>query len=264
MTMTSGSGFQSVETKSIVSGRDQQLVRNAAMVAAAAERVRRTLAPTISVIRDNQAGQPRAAHYEVEGGDDDRNPLAAFWCWDHERTVAECVNAGMGCEGELGAARPDPTGNAAISGDPALRDLARVGQLLERANRTMLEVAAIMAAYPVAAQRDDDEPARPGEDLCRSCWKSNKYPKLIERKSNGHPYYAGLCRWCGQMRKTLRGDRLGKGDAAGDPPTFLVDAHLSGTVTEGMVQKAQRQLDETVARRSEQADRQSKKKRKKK
>lgn len=238
--------WRPVDTQQLLPAVDQELVARFAGAVQAAGGLTRRLPATLHVMRDNQAGQPRAAAPDAHGE-------RVAWCWDHERTVAECDRAGLTCVGEIIAGASDPTGEAATVSDRAEHDRRALARALVRAATAVQEAVAITSAYPVVALVDEDQDPSPGEDLCRCCWKVHKYPKLIERKADGTPYYKGLCRWCGQMRRTLRGDRLGKVDPAGDPPTWLVANHLDGTVTQGMVDKAQREIDAKVAKRAKTA-----------
>lgn len=240
-----------------VSASDQDTATRLGVLARMAPALARSAPAVLAMMRDNMTGQPQAAHYGSDGPDD-RDPRSALWCFDHQCTADQCELPRLaedgtvlsGCAGVKLTGPSDPAGNAALLPDRAAADRAKFARHVERAARELDEALAIASAYPAVAMTPADADETPGDDICRAHWKCRKYAKLIERKGDGTPYYKGLCRWCGITRKALGGDRLGKGDPAGDPPTWLVQAHIDGNVSQAQVDKAQRQIDGAVARRA--------------
>ena len=166
---------------------------------AALDRLVRELPGTWALMRDNLAGQPRAAAPDGRG-----DPVA--WCWVHERTVAECDRADMACTGEVLTGPADPTGTAALQGDRTARDHRELDRRLDKLASLVAEAEAITAGYPGAAMEVEGERPGPGEHHCRLCWLDGKRIKEIDLNTKGRPYYSGLCRRCGRWRSKLGGD----------------------------------------------------------
>ena len=228
----------SIDSRRVLSSADEELVGQVAAMHQDLDRLHRVMPATLHLLRDSMSGQPGS-------GGGGRPP----WCWVHEREVRQCVEAGEFCRGEAIAGPSDVVGESAIRRDHAAEHRRALVRRVESARRELAEVVAIMAMYPAAPLRDDEEDPTPGEDLCRSCWKDNQYPQLIQtRPSNGKPYYRGLCRWCGQMRKAIGGDFFDPSDPIGDPPTWLVATKIRGDViTDTMVQKATSAMGKKVS-----------------
>lgn len=208
-------GWLEVDSRRHLSAVDRDVVARTLELARQADRVARVLPATLHLIRDNMAGQPRAAASDATGSG--RRP----WCWVHERSVDECDRAGEVCLGEVLSGPSDPVGDAAVSGDRAAGHHRELLRKLSVAANALEAAAAIMAGYPAQpAQLEepgvDDEV---GTVWCRACHKDDRYCQPITvRRSTGKPYYTGLCKWCGETSAVI----------GADPPTWLVEKHHRG------------------------------------
>lgn len=245
-----------------VSAADSEAATFISIVAAMAPALARSAPAVLAMMRDHMMGQPQAAHYGPADDDDPdaepgRKERARLWCWEHEQNTARCdedqrrlAERGIDqpwCPGEQLTGPSDPVGNAAVVTDRAKIDHDQFVSHIVRAKREFDRAWAIASAWPAPSTPEEPD-AGPGEDLCRCCWKASKYPQLIERHRSGpkvgQKYYRYLCRWCGDTRRALGSTkRWDMSDPTGDPPTFLVQAHIDRTMTQGKIDKAQRQLD---------------------
>lgn len=215
--------WQTAEGRQVLHARDEELVGRVGDLAKAADRLHRALPGTLSVMRDNMAGQPRSS-----SGQGDGEP--ARWCEEHEQGTSRCDADGHVCEGVVSTGPSDPVGEAAMAPDRAQRDHDDLIRRLEVAFRTMHEAVSIAASYPTqAAPLEDAEPS-PGDEWCRCCWKDGKYCEPVTvRRATGQPYYRGLCRWCGDMAKQLRQE----------PPTWMVaKRHRGERISPGDIERA--------------------------
>lgn len=230
----------------------------------------RTAPALMAAMRDHHTGQPQAAHYGTDGDEDDAGRRrASEWCTIHEQFADLCDEAALAvveargwskasflndliyelprCVGETHTGPSDPVGNAAMVRDVAAQDLAAFRRHVERALNEMRGAMAIRSGYPSVATPPPDDDGSPGADLCRSCFRCNGYPKLIELKpGTTTPYYRGLCRWCGVTRKALVGN-YAQDDPAFDPPKWLVEWHIdNGRIPQGKADEAQAEMDRKV------------------
>lgn len=256
----------------------------------------RTAPALFAAMRDHMNGQPQAAHYATATDAEDAPDFrAGLWCEAHEQTTDRCDARALDllkqrgwseaewradriyelpfCEGiAQGTGPSDPAGNAALVRDVAAQDLAAFRRHIGRALDEMRAAMAVRSGYPTVATPPPDDDGSPGADLCRSCWRCNSYPKLIElRPGTPTPYYQGLCRWCGSTRKGLLGSRgkqfVDQSDPTFDPPKRIVELHIyPGRVPESEMEKAQAEidakLDKHIAARQSTAAKSGKKKRK--
>jgi len=152
-------------------------------------------------IRDSLAGHPRAASY------DGARPGPRPWCWTHERDLARCQRDGLLCTGEVVEVH-DPTGEAAIGGDPAAADLKALGRLAAQLRRDTEAVADILARYGKRAPRPSEIDATTNANAphCESCSRievAKGVPWWVEPLTQERTTVAGrlttaqwLCRWC--------------------------------------------------------------------
>jgi len=237
------------DSRRLVSAAEADQVQRFTAVAREIEALAQRLPAVLHVMRDCQAGQPQAAASHREGDDDGRDPLGQLWCWEHERSLAECLEVeGRPCAGEVDQGRDisDPVGNAGILADRAARDrtmlLKRMGEL----SSLGMQLLGLAANYPTAAAELDnpDPDDEVGTVWCRSCWKDAKAcePVYVDR-TTGRPRYTGLCLWCGRTRKEIGGSKLPVLDQRGDPPTWMVEKHRRGErVTPGDYERAARSV----------------------
>jgi len=191
-------------------------------------KLHRRLPAILSMMRDCQLGVPGG------GGD---GPVWN-WCKEHERSTRECDALGLLCEGEPDV-RSDPTGNAGVGFDHAARDYRDALRLADLVTSTARRLSILAAGYPtdqviLDAPEPDD---LIGTKYCRACYKDNKdLTEVTLRKSGkaaGRPYFAGLCKWCG--------DRAA--DIGGDPPVWMVAMHHRGDrVGPGHLARARQEL----------------------
>jgi hypothetical protein len=78
-------------------------------------------------------------------------------------------------------------------------------------------------------QRPDPRSVTAPEDWCTSCWRDNHNDTRVTRRDGGRgaPYYAGLCKWCGDF----------KAEHGQVPPMALVRAHHVGRVPKALHDK---------------------------
>jgi hypothetical protein len=230
-----GERWVSADSRRLVSASEQDQVQRFTAVVHELESLSLRLAAVLHVMRECQAGQPQAARSHREGDDDGRSPLGQLWCWEHEQSLAVCIDRdGLLCTGELGRDISDPVGNAAILVDRATRDREMLLRRLEELTSKGMQVLGLAANYPTSsAELDNPDPDdEVGTTWCRSCWKDNKTcTPITTRLSTGQRYYRDRCRWCGDMTKTI----------GGEPPTWLVAKHLRGErITTGHVDQAKK------------------------
>ncbi len=215
------SAWTSAQSRGLLTSADQAMAHRFAQAVTELDHLRLRLPAVLRTMRDNQAGTPRSA---LAGP----GPSAPPWCWVHEQATTACDLDGWSCTGEMVDGPSDPTGAAALVADRSARHHHELGRRLELIARLAREVDAIAASYPASVLEVEDEPPSPGEDLCRACWKDNRYSQLIDTRTDGTRYYRYLCKWCGQRRKILGGDKLPAENPAGDPPTWMVEMHHRG------------------------------------
>lgn len=233
-----GQEWMSIDSRRVLPAAQAEQVARFADTVRQLDALLLRLPAVLHLMRDDMAGQPRAA---AAHGGDDGHPLARYWCFEHERSLADCDEEGLACLGELSVGPSDPVGNAAVARDQAARDqralLHRMQELVSVGTRML----GVVAGYPTSPSELehptlDDEV---GTTWCRSCWKDEKYCEPVSARPDGKPYYVGLCRWCGRTRKAIGGDRLVASDQRGDPPTWLVAKHHRGErVTPGDIARA--------------------------
>lgn len=211
-----------VDSRGLLSSADQALVHRFAQAVTELDQFRLRLPAVLHVMRDNQAGQPKGAMVT----DRDGGPVP--WCWLHEQDITACDADGYQCTGEIVTGPSDTTGQAAVVADRAARHHHELTHRMESIVRVARDIMGIEAGYPTGVLEDEEVEPSPGQDLCRACWKDSRYAQHIELRADGSPYYRGLCRWCGQQRKIIGGDKLPATNHAGDPPTWMVEMHHRG------------------------------------
>lgn len=151
----------------------------------------------------------RAASYGSSQG-------RASWCWTHERDLPACHTEGLLCTGER-QDWSDPTGDAAIGGDPAARDRKAVADALTTAMTALVRVEGIFAKYPGPHPPTlfDIEQS----DGCQSCARVGAYAEPYTRREVEPGVEWRLCRWCGFGFADLSGLE------AVLPPREVVQAH---------------------------------------
>ena len=211
MTDIAPATWHGVDTRRLLPAADLALVTLDGEASTAHDRQHLELPATMHLMRDAMAGQPRAASYTPPSGpsSDRDDPGAA--------------------DGEVATGHHDPTGDAAISGDRAAKDLRRLRFLVDQRVRITMELDALIASYPTQHQQSADVEPTPGEDWCLACWKDAKYHSPVALRPNGLPRFKGLCRWCGEFKAVNRFE----------PPTWLLALrHQGERITEGMVDQA--------------------------
>ena len=226
-------GWVSIDSRRVLPASDLELIARACAARDALGRLLGEAPAMLHVMRDAEAGHPRAAAADREGG------AAAPWCWDHERTTPECERLGLLCVGEVLDGPSDPTGTAAVGGDRvgamATADLRLVRHQLRALAQAVEAIDALSAAYPTQSDVPDGEPAGPGEGNCRLCWLDGQRIKPIETDAKGARVYKDLCRRCGRWRH-----RLG-----GDPPQWLVNRLNRGDrISPALAERAAAQVAE--------------------
>jgi len=111
--VTTGRRWTSIESNRVLPATDLEKVTDLAKATEELAGAVPSIPSVIHQMRDAMAGQPQAVAADREGGD--QHP----WCWDHERTTAECFEAGETCGGQLITGPSDPTGNAGVITDRA-------------------------------------------------------------------------------------------------------------------------------------------------
>lgn len=118
-------------------------------------------------ITNNLNAQPQAT---------DPNPTnraTTNWCWTHEQTTTTCHRNGHLCDGEH-ITTNDPTGETAITNDPAANDLRQLRRLEQQAINLAHQLDHLRARYlphphelptPAALARH----ATPGHPGCHYC-----------------------------------------------------------------------------------------------
>lgn len=97
--------------------------------------------------------------------------------------------------------RPEQIMEAALARTPdeAHRDLTDLAtqahHALTATNRAVAILTRYQAAIPARSKAADDCP----DDWCRSCWRDNQHHSPVTLRPTGQPFYAGLCRWCGDF-----------------------------------------------------------------
>jgi hypothetical protein len=186
-----GARWVSVETRQVMTSADEELVVNAGRGVEVLDQVVRATPATLQLMRT------------MSGGASSVPPVP--WCWDHEQMVSECRKHGSTCDGELLAGPADPTGVAGTGHDSVEQDRRAMVRLLRQVTLAAQQLDQIQARYAGAALVDESQRPGPGPEHCRSCWVADQLVKEIERKTDGRPYYNGLCRRCGRWRAKLGG-----------------------------------------------------------
>lgn len=118
----------------------------------------------------------------------------ALWCDTHDRTLARCLEEHLDCTGRY-QTRSDPAGETAIEldHDQAAADHAELLALI----RQLPRLVALVDRYQT---RPGSGASLPDVDWCRSCYRNDRKHEPVGRRPDGTPWYAGLCRWCGDFR----------------------------------------------------------------
>lgn len=196
----------SIDSRRALSARDQALVTRLGEALQAGDRLQLELPALLHLMRDHQAGQPRAQSLTPSTG-----------------------SSHIDDDAERPTGHHDPTGDAAITPDRAAHHQREIRRHLELAITHLSQAITIGQSYPSQATEPEDIEATPGKEWCRSCWKDRKYCEPITMRPDGQPYYRGLCRWCGAFAS-----REGF-----EPPTDLVVLkHRGERITTPMVAAA--------------------------
>jgi hypothetical protein len=128
----------------------------------------------------------------------------------------------------------DPTGERAIKADPATRDLAELDRRLLRIRTDLDTVSTIFQRHQAARTPAQIKDARTiaegeldeaGDEWCRSHLRCGVLEPVTLRKSGsgaGKPYYAGMCKWCGELLATLKREHPKRFRTYKVPPMELV------------------------------------------
>jgi len=152
---------------------------------------------------DALSGQPGAQDYGGGVG----GPGSVVVCDAHDRDIAECQRQDLFCTGHPIPARTDPTAAAAVSGDPAGRDMAdfrRASQRVLRDAEVMVRILERYGARPANAyerslttveQIGNEDPG------CQSCSRlevAKGVPRWepAEQGAKIDGEVVRLCRWC--------------------------------------------------------------------
>lgn len=124
----------------------------------------------IEAVTDSLAGQPRAQSYDSDGSSTEP------WCWTHGRPVSVCHRDDLWCSGEVVSSN-DPTGNAAVSGDPASKHRTELDRLEAEIIDRIERLDTIRSLYlpktlPTGAERA--KLATDGDAGCHWCWTQAK------------------------------------------------------------------------------------------
>lgn len=219
-----------IDSTRVLSEEDLELLGRARAAHAALGRHLVELPSVLHVMRDAEAGHPKAA--SSDGGGDGPAP----WCWSHQRPVTICNDRlGLGCAGEVIDGHGDPTGEAATGDDrvgaAATSHLATMRRKLDELARAVADVDAIAAGYPVHAKVDDSKVAAPGPGICRLCWADGQLIRPIEADARGRRKYKDLCRRDGDWRKKLGG--------VDPPPWFISRLNRGEPITPEHLARAQ-------------------------
>jgi hypothetical protein len=152
-------------------------------IAALAVQVDMQLPARLHAMRDAMTGLPGAQHFgPVRAG------RSVLWCDVHERDVRECEDHDLDCDGETIRVN-DPTGEAAVNGDPAKADLRQLERRLLAAFKALDEAVAIGYRYPTAEEaRTKLVVDRAGIGTCARCPKycdGEKANRLSAYKDTG-------------------------------------------------------------------------------
>lgn len=92
-----------------------------------------------------------------------------------------------------------PVEAAATTPDPARRDLHNLDTAIRDAAKALEDAHRIVARYtPTQPRRTKADPAP--DDWCTSCFRNAGHHTPITLRKSGEPYYADLCKWCGEWR----------------------------------------------------------------
>jgi len=202
-----GATWLGVDSRRPLSGKDQAMVTRLVEALMEADRLALELPAVLHLMRDHQAGQPRAQSLtpSTAGGD---------WVDD---------------DVERPTGHHDPTGDAAVRPDRAVSDQRQLHRHVEAAISHIDAAIAVANGYPTQAVEPADVEPTPGSELCKSCWKDRKYCQPVTLRPDGVPYHSGLCRWCGEARKSI----------GADPPTWMLERrHRGERITTTMIEKA--------------------------
>lgn len=122
-----------------------------------ATRIDNALPERLHAMRDAMSGQPRAQNYQHDGS-------SHVWCWWHERDVKLCHAEDLNCTGETIEVH-DPTGEAAVTFDPARAHRRELERCLKAAQKSLDRAAGILVLYQDAELTSD----RAGIGKCADC-----------------------------------------------------------------------------------------------
>lgn len=114
--------------------------------------------------------------------------------------------------------------------DPGAEDLAALAHHAAAARSALTAAARIIERYQRPTPRNHRTDSEAPDNWCSSCWRNAQHhtPVTLKPKSDV-PYYAGLCRWCGQFETAHK--KL--------PPLEILKAHHQGKrITMDMIDSA--------------------------
>lgn len=206
-----------VITDHLPSPAERRAERNALEAAQSLATSVRTMRRAWPQLADRVAGGPGAVAPDAARGS------VAPWCWEHERSVTACHESDLLCRGEA-IDTHDPTGEAAISHDPARRAHDRILQVAARANRAAGELASLLATLsdrlPVPTATELALTAKVNTPGCALCAKVT---------APGYPDLEGSPGWWNEVhRRTDVGGALAE-------PIDLCHAHIRRIKSTGAV-----------------------------
>jgi len=152
---------------------------------------------SLELIHDSLNGHPQAARYSPP------TSPPRLWCFTHQRNHQHCEREALDCGGTP-VTNTDPTGDAATTPDPAAAAQATIDRALAALAVAAGTIAAELIAWApptTAMQRPDPSSATAPDGWCTSCWRDNRTHEPISVRPGGTaPYYAGLCKWCGDFK----------------------------------------------------------------
>lgn len=114
---------------------------------------------------------------------------------------------GRGDGGDVVLTMPERIMESALADTPdaPTEDLRHLAHHARTARRSLDAAADILTRYrravPLRVVPENVELYCP-EDWCTSCFRDDQHHVPVTlRRSDGSPYYAGLCKWCGDFRR---------------------------------------------------------------
>lgn len=225
------SGWTRVEHARLLPPDEEKVIGR--LEAAVAELNTLTLAArgVVAEMRHSAEDGVRAARTETAT---DRSSPDGPWCWEHDRGVNLCVDAGLFDCPVPATDYADPTGVAAASPDRAEEHLRTFLKAAKAISGATVHMAALATLYPAQAEERPPTPDQDGPDdkHCVNCWLDDKYPQLVTLDPKGKPYYPRRCKKCGEFEAA---------NGFPKPRNLLRLTHMHKRITQGMVDAAIRE-----------------------